>query len=403
MVAEGYRDYMYGFIRNALTEIGPRESCSENEKKLARLLAEEWKASCDGAALERFTCSPTAFLGFLPFAVVLYLAAAVFYWILPPLSLLFAAAGASMLFFEMVRYREFVDFLFPKKEGENVVGTVRPRGEVKRRVVVSAHLDSAYEFNLWYLLKGAAIPVMIAASAGVVLMLGAAAAETAAWFAGTADMPIYRALGAACMALFPLFGLFFFFHTYKPVPGAMDDLSGVSVVAGLARYLQDARKGGSFFPEHTEVVLFGAAAEEAGLRGAKWYVTAHGKEMKKLPTFGLFLDGIYDEKFLTVVSRELFTGAKHDPGLVRTALSAAADRGWRMKKKMVLLGGTDAAAFSREGGIPSTCILCQDISRLVPNYHTRNDTIEHIRPESLSVTLQLVVDIIERIDKEQIE
>ena len=62
------------------------------------------------------------------------------------------------------------------------------------------------------------------------------------------------------------------------------------------------------------------------------------------------------------------------------------------------LGATDAAAFTL-AGIPSTCILCQDTSKLVPHYHTRLDTAEKVRPESLSVTLQLVIDMIQRIDE----
>ena len=66
-------------------------------------------------------------------------------------------------------------------------------------------------------------------------------------------------------------------------------------------------------------------------------------------------------------------------------------------KEMNPLGGTDAAAFSVKG-IPAVCLHCQDTSRAVPNYHTRNDTYEHIRPESLSVSLQLVLDMLKQID-----
>jgi hypothetical protein len=57
----------------------------------------------------------------------------------------------------------------------------------------------------------------------------------------------------------------------------------------------------------------------------------------------------------------------------------------------------DAAAFAR-AGISSVSLLCQDISRLAPNYHTRLDTPEKIRPDSLAVMLQLVLDMIEEID-----
>jgi aminopeptidase-like protein len=43
--------------------------------------------------------------------------------------------------------------------------------------------------------------------------------------------------------------------------------------------------------------------------------------------------------------------------------------------------------------------MCADSSRLIPNYHTRLDTIDTIRPESLAVSLQVVIDMIESIDQ----
>ena len=145
-------------------------------------------------------------------------------------------------------------------------------------------------------------------------------------------------------------------------------------------------------------MLLATSSEEAGLRGAKRYVSKHLTEMKETPTYGLFLDCIYDEKFLTVSKREIFTRATHDHDLVKMAQEVAAIHSWPIAAKVIPVGATDASAFSVRG-IPSICLLCQDISRLVPNYHTRNDTYEYIRPESLSVSLQLIIDMIERIDQ----
>ena len=322
----------------------------------------------------------------------------IFYWIFPPVSFPLIAIGASMLLFELIRYREFIDVFFPKKTSENIVGTILPKGEIKQRVIVSAHMDSAYEFNLWYYLKNAAIPVMIAATTGVALMFVAAAARTTAYFIGSADAHIFLYLGIACAAFYPFVASFMFFHSYKPVPGAMDDMSGVAVTAGLGKYLSDAKKNNGWLPENTEVVLIGMGCEEAGLRGAKRYITKHIKELKKIPTYGLFLDGVYDENHLTVITREIFNGAKHSPELVKMASDTAAARNWHIKKAPIPLGASDASPFSL-AGIPSTCILCQDASRLAPNYHTRHDTIHHIRPQSLTISLQLIIDMLQKIDK----
>jgi aminopeptidase YwaD len=397
MVADKYQDYVYNLIRKVIDEIGPRPPCGESERKLGRLLIKEWMPVCDVVAAESFTCSPQAFLGFLPLSVLAYFAAAVLYWFYPPASLVMAAVSFSLIFFEFMRYREFIDFLFPRKKGQNVIGVIRPRGEARQRVIVSAHLDSAYEFRLWYHLGTASVVLIAIAVAAVVLILGGSIAKTVAYLGGSTDAMVYAAIGIAVAGLAPIVGLFLLFNSGKPVPGAMDDMAGIAVTAGLAMYLDDAKQSDGFFPQSTEVVLLATSAEEAGLRGAKRYVKKHLSELKEKPTYGIFLDGVYDESFLTVTDRELCTGAKHDPGLVRLAQEAAASRGWPIRKSWIPLGATDASPFSLEG-IPAICLHCQDTSRLVPNYHTRNDTLDYIRPESLSVTLQMVIDMIERLD-----
>jgi hypothetical protein len=399
MVAEKYQDYVHNLIGQVLDEIGPRPSCSEAERRLGRLLVREWMPVCDAVGMESFTCSPRAFLGFLPLAVLAYFAAVALYWLYPPASPALAAVSFSMIFFEIMRYREFADFLFPRKKGWNVTGVIRPRGETRQQVIVSAHQDSAYEFRLWYHLGTASVWLTALAAAAIVFILAGGIARTLAWFGGSEGAMAYTAVGIAAIGLTPFVGLFLFFKSGRAVPGAMDDMAGVAVVSGLARYLDDARHDGSFFPRCTEVVLLATSAEEAGLRGAKRYAGRHVTEMKQKPTYALFLDGIYDERLLTVTDREFFTGATHDPGLVKLAEEVAAGRGWPIRKRWIPLGATDASAFSLKG-IPAVCLHCQDTSRLVFNYHTRHDTLENIRPRSLSVSLQMVIDMIERLDAE---
>lgn len=395
--AQDYNRYMYDLVDRAVTDIGPRESCSEEEKRLGRLFAGEVETACERVDFEEFTCAPRAFLGFFPYLVLLYLAGVVLYYIFPPVSVLLAAVGIGVLFFEVVRYRELIDPLFARRRGENVAGFVKPRGEVKKRVIVSAHLDSAYEFKVWYWLKGLSVPAMALAFLAPALLLGASLARTIADSNGVPDNAAYAALGIACIALSPLVAVFAFFHTQDVVPGAMDDMAGIAVLAGLAKYLADTGEGGGFYPENTEVVLLALSSEEAGLRGAKRFARRHKGEYADVPTYAVFLDGIYDEQFLTAFKREVWCGAKMDPYLVALARDAAGANGYGIKTAVLAVGATDASAFAREG-IPSVSVCCQDSTRLVPNYHTRHDTIEFIRPESLGVSLQLVVEMIRRID-----
>jgi hypothetical protein len=394
MQAAAHQDAMYRFVERALHEIGPRESCSDDERRLGERLAEQWRSLGHEVRREPFTCHPKAFLGFIPFSALLYLAATVSYWRWPAVCAALAGLSATLIIAELVRYRELVDRLFPSATGENVIAVIAPRGPAQRRVIVSAHQDSAYEFTLWYLLKGASIPLMLIGFAAVfVPLLGGLARSLAA----APDAHVFTVLGWITLGLYPFVGLNLFFHVYSVVPGAMDDLAGVSVLTGVAQALADARVDGAPLLAHTEVRLLATSSEEAGLRGCKRYLAAHREELRALPTYALFVDSVYDERHLTVIHRELFTSARHDPRLVELAQSIAAQRGWPIHRHTLLLGATDATPFS-VAGIPSVCLLCQDATRLVPNYHTRRDTLDYVRPASLTVMLQLVLDMIERID-----
>ena len=393
--ADTYRDSMHDFVRRALDEIGARESCSENERRLGRRLADAWRALGLDVRTESFTCRPKAFLGVIPVATLLYLLATVAYWVVPFVCFLLATASFALLSLEVLRYRELIDPLFAEARGENVVGVVKPSGDVARRVIVSAHQDSAYEFNLWYFLKGAAVPVMIVGfTAALVPLFGGLLKSLAG--AGN-ESHAFNVVGFVAMALYPIVGLNFFFHTYAVVPGAMDDLAGISVIDAVARALADARRDGHAL-QSTEVVVLAVSAEEAGLRGAKRFAAAHRAELHAIPTFVINVDGVYDERHLTVIDRELTTSVRHDPRLVRLARERAEARGRVIHQHAIPLGATDATAFAQIG-VPTVALLCQDATRLVPNYHTRLDTLEHVRPESLSVMLQLVLDMIEQIDR----
>jgi len=398
MIAQTYRDEMIRLMKRVLEEIGPRESCGEAEGRLGEMLRRRWSELGYSVQSESFRCHPRAFLGFIPITVGLYLGAAACYWAAPGLAVMLAAAALVLVVFELLRQRELVDPLFPEAEGRNVVARIPPTGECRRRVVVSAHQDSAYEFNLWYFLKNASIPVMVVAFIAPIVPLAGGLAQL---LGGSAETGLLHGLGVLSLALYPVVGLNLFFHTGLVVPGAMDDLAGIAVLDGVAHVFADRSPGETPALAHTEVWLLAASAEEAGLRGARRFAEAHGDELRAMPCHVLNVDGVYDERFLAVIERELALGVRHDPRLVALAERVATRRGWKLRRGLIPFGGTDAAAFAR-AGVSSVSLLCQDLSRLAPNYHTRLDTLERVRPDSLVVMLQVVLDMIEEIDADSV-
>ncbi len=396
MIAEKYTDYMYNLIDKVMKTIGPRESCSDQEKRLGRMFADEVADCCDRVESETFTCSPTAFVGFFPFLVIMYIAAVVLFFFVPPISCLIAVVAFVVIIAEVVRYKELIDPIWPKRDGENVLGFIEPRKDATRRVYVSGHLDSAYEFKIWYWFKGASAAVMGAGAFVLVLLFGFSLAASIAKPVGLPSSTVYWAFGFILVGLTPLIGLFWFFHTDDVVPGAMDDMAAVAVLAGLGRYFKEARVTEGFYPETTEVVLLALSSEEAGLRGAKRFAASHKGDA--LPACGIFLDGIYDEDFFTVFEKELWPGAVMDPEMVTIAKDAAKEMGVKLEVGNLPLGATDASAFAL-AGIPAASLCLSETKRLVPHYHTRLDTIDNIKPHSLAVALQATIEMLRIIDE----
>ena len=378
---------MMAEVAEGLSVAGPRASCSPGERALGRLLEQRLAAFCDTVTPEPFACHPHAFLGFIPFVSLLTLAALALLSRAPLAAALLGGSSAAVTIAELLLYIELVDFLFPRRVGVNVVGTVRPSGPVRRRVILSAHQDSAYEFNLWYWFKTLGVPVNILGLAAPLLPLTVGLLAAAGVI--SADTLQTLAWGGAILA--PFAALHVVFHTFHVVPGAMDDLAGLAVITAVGRHFAEHRL------EDTELVILGCSAEECGLRGAKRFVAAHRDELRAVPTHNINVDGVYDAQFLTVITREVTTGAVHDPALVRLAEDCARQQSRPMKRAMIPFGATDATAFAN-AGISSVALLCQDTTRLAPNYHTRLDTLDRVKPSSLSVMRQVVVDMVTRLE-----
>ena len=393
MTADNYSDYMYGLLKLVLEDIGPRPSCGTEERALGQLLLQEWEPICSRVDVESFKCHPNAFLGSVHVYALMYLVALAAYWFVPALSSLLLAVGAGVFFLELVRYFELIDRFYPSAQGENVLGIIEPEQTARGRLIVCAHLDSAWEFNLFFWMREGAIVGLLSSVVGYAVLFVAGIGAT---LTSPGANPFFW-MWVATLALSPLMALLFAFHTYSAVPGAMDDLAGIAAVAGLGRWLDDATKSGLYRPQYTEVVLFASSAEEAGLRGAKRYVKRHLDELTALPTKVLVIDGVADEKCLTVATKELWPGTRHSPQLVQTIKEIAQEHEWPIKAMPIMMGATDATPFS-QNNIPAVLIGCQDLTRLVPNYHTRLDTIEHVSPQSMVVILQMAIDLLRRLD-----
>lgn len=151
-------DYMYNLIAKVIQEAGPRLPCSEGEKKAAEIFNEELEGYCDATEIETFTHFPELGVSrWPPRCVIITLISAAIFLLYPIQEILFStlALGISIfsilnIYFQYLRAEQWSPKIYPykPKESRNVVGVIRPSGEVKKRVVFSGHIDSAHRFNL---------------------------------------------------------------------------------------------------------------------------------------------------------------------------------------------------------------------------------------------------------------
>lgn len=417
MVDEKLNNYMHKFIEVICNEIGPRESGTEQEILAGNRIEEEMKNFCDETHQEEYISSPHAFLGGIRYGVILVSVAIVFYWLslLFDLNILQIDATLILIFLiiaiiliiicvsyfilEVMKYYEVFDFLFPKRESKNIIGTINPMGETKNTIIFSAHHDSAFEFNTFYYLKRFGQIIINIGYLGVLII-----------FIGIIIKLIFLLLLIELTILFVIFGIIFlffipilviyvFFHTYNPVPGAFDNLSGVAIVLGIGKYLSENKNNKEIYPKHTKVILISFAGEEAGLRGAKRFVKRHINELKESGTIIVNMDSIDKKDRVIIVNKEPGIGAKHDPKIYESLLKVANDLNIKAKIASLPFGATDAAVFSMQK-LPASTISSLNLKEeLVPYYHTRNDTPEVVGKEALGQVVQICLEYLKYIDR----
>lgn len=151
-------DYSVKEITNVIKKYGPRESGSDNCYSAQKHLKKELDTFCDESHFESYKMAPKAFLHFTKLVSVAIFLAVVVCAVLTYVSVIpafvaqcivcgFVFVGLLITVLEFLLYKQFMDPFYKKVEGHNLVGVRKPRGDVKRRIVISGHIDAAYEWR----------------------------------------------------------------------------------------------------------------------------------------------------------------------------------------------------------------------------------------------------------------
>ncbi len=144
---------MYNIIQKIIDECGPRMPCSPQEAKGAEIIKKELEETCDEVQIEPFKCHPRAALGWIRIVILLVITSFCLFFLIQLLLELFWAYFLSLLssilmflailiaWEEFFSYKEFIDPLFKEKDSQNVIGKIKPSGEIDKIIIFSGHHD----------------------------------------------------------------------------------------------------------------------------------------------------------------------------------------------------------------------------------------------------------------------
>ena len=411
-------DYTVKEITSVIKRYGPRESGNKNCMATQKHIDKEMKPFCDETGFESYKMAPKAFLHFTKtISVAIFLS--VFVCLILVFTGVFEGVGGSDFFvpqcivgsvvavsllitvLEFLLYKPFCDIFYKKIEGHNYYAVRKPKGEVKKRIVISGHCDSAYQWRHIY--YGKKIPLMgicMAGTIGTGVVSFVIAVITV--IANFVDMGAfgdflvnYSYYFHILTALFMI--TLFLFVDFKTVsPGANDNLTGTYAAVCALRMLDMA--GVEF--ENTEVVAMITDGEEAGLRGCKQWAKDHKDEYMNsgVETAVLCVDTLTDLEYLNVYDRDMTGTVKHDPKFSKLVMDSAIEAGHNdLKFASVFFGSSDAAAFS-QAGITSTCLAAMDPAP-ADYYHNVRDSYDRLVPEAIKTGYEIILSTIFNFDE----
>jgi len=391
--------YMVDGITHIIKTFEKRPPGSKGERDAQNYMASELNGYMDKVWTEDFTLHPGAFMGWIYITVACLLLAFASFWFMRLLTLVFIVLAIIPMVTQLILYKEVYDPLFPKKTSVNVVSVKKPKGEVKRRVILNGHADATWEWTILYKFGFTAFKTVFLVS--VIGVLYFVALTIIGLISGglefaLLDSTVLNILGIVGGVVFlPFWITLIWFSDEKTiVDGANDNLTGCYVPMATAKALKE--EGVEL--ENTELMVVLSGSEEAGLRGAKRFAAAHQDMKNDVETIIIPFETIREKDFLSVFTRDLNMTVKTDEKLTDLIIKAGKNVGVELKKGMVELGSTDAAAFT-QAGFKSVCIGGMD-HNLKPYYHTRRDTYDNLDPETLGMALDVAVETVVLFDKE---
>ena len=404
-----YTNYSIKSIKNVCKSFGPRPVGSDAEKEAQIYMQKDLEKWCDEVKREEYKCSDKAFMAWVPIGAILLILSVVFYTL--GLAVVGLALSALALFFvvtEFIFYKPVLDVFFPKKTSGNVYGVRKASGETKKRIILSGHTDSAFEWTYTYkggrpavagIIVTAVISILLGLAGNIYAMIHFGGAFGSIVWGHEGNIAL-RIIAVVMYVTVPVLIAALKFCDYKrPVVGANDDLTGCFISCAVAKFLSD----NDIRFENTDVAVLCAGGEEAGLRGAKAFAKANKDILFEdgVETIFVGLDTIREPEFFDIYEKDMTGMVKNDRRVAELIQSAAKTVGLDIHIGTIALGSTDAAAMS-QAGIPASSIVAMDPTP-ARYYHTRLDDADNLSAQAIDYGVKIALETVFLYDEKGIE
>jgi hypothetical protein len=384
-------------------EIGPRGSCTVQERDAARYAREQLEGMGLEPEVEVFESARSAWR---PYALALgaALLAAPVMWV-GRAGAVIAVVVLLVVLVSILAELRFASnplrWILPRGRSQNVWARVPARGAARRRVVLVGHLDThrtplVFSSRGWLTVFAAMMPVgilsillLLAVAAWLVVSPGLAAP----WMAGAAAVPLAAAFVLTLQADATPF-----------TEGANDNATAVGTVLELAARLTAEPL------DRTEVHILCSGCEEVGCYGADAFLRRHGDALRA-PVDGVepvpiwvTIDSVGGAGAdLCVVERHRFlTVARTEPRFLRL-LEEMGERDPRLSARPVVLNlGYTESHIAHRHRVPSVTFLHLDAGGLLPNWHQPSDTLANLDPDLLDRTVALIEEFLRAVDRDPV-
>lgn len=429
-----YGDEAYEMVEYAAREIGPRLPGSNNEKKYHDYMSDKLKELGLNPVTESFVFAPHASIGGLPYAGWAGIIGCVLTVLATILASLSAYAGLAMHFVctmymictwiwlvvSVFKYHTCFDWCFKHKVSHNTYAELLPEdGKYDYTIFLSGHTDTSWTLKLSVsqnklgfvgvvlrlalgAIAVAAVTIVSVVMLILIMMLNYGT-DTLSYDTLVNTAKAYYVIKQMVLYSSPIVIICAFLLTMYnekteaiASPGAMDNATGVSIAYQVVKYYKE---NPDKMPKNCRIINCNIGAEESGLRGSIAFTRKHKNDGMLDNAYHINIDSVADEDHFEVIHGDSWLCPHFDKDLERMFKEAMREAGIKNPGDIANpVGGCDSTPFQKSG-VKSITFAAQN-PVMSHYYHTYHDVPERFSAETVGLGLDVVLRVIDKIDRE---